>query len=480
MFAFCLLTCASVSLVAIQTGKTTRIGGWHLAGDTGVPTERLLRALPRRGTALSQTTVDRAAATILSLYDHRGYPFCAATPLTLTEQDGFVYPGFRVTSGPEVRVSYLEFIGGKGVKARVLERVTGFEPAGYSPARLSQWRRRLEQSGLVAVDSEAIVRRPGADTLSEALKADAYGVRFWVTARRVNRASGVVGYSPEDRRLTGLLQVTLRNLFDTGRRLEAGWRRAYSRTSYNLSYTEPWVLGTKVDVTAGVRQQTEDTTSAQTNLNLAASAGVAAWTTLGLETGYDRFSDVAKRTNVRSVWAGTGVTFDSRDLPANPRRGTRLSTLTKVGRRTTDSAQGHVVAQVELSLSEVLPISRSLAWLNTLGFKAAYSGASLTEPERYQLGGAGTLRGYREEQFVSTHVGWFATEPRYLPESASCLYPFFDVGVYQDSLGWQVKPGYGAGARIGTRSGVFALDYGIAWQDSPLRGKVHLGYEIAF
>jgi hemolysin activation/secretion protein len=172
--------------------------------------------------------------------------------------------------------------------------------------------------------------------------------------------------------------------------------------------------------------------------------------------------------------------LDSRDFPANPRSGVRLSALTKVGNRSTDSAGSDAVTHVELGLNDVLPYGRSLAWSNSVGLRAVYSGASLTQSELYTLGGPGTVRGYREDEFVSTRVGWFSTELRYSLDRTSSVYPFLDVGIYQDSLGWQVRPGYGAGTRVTTQVGVLGLDYGVAFPGSPLRGKVHLSYDVAF
>jgi hemolysin activation/secretion protein len=180
------------------------------------------------------------------------------------------------------------------------------------------------------------------------------------------------------------------------------------------------------------------------------------------------------------VWAGTGVLLDSRDFPANPRSGVRLSALTRVGNRTSDSAASTVVTHVELGLNGVLPVGRRLAWSNSVGLRAVHSAAVLTASELYTLGGPGTLRGYREDEFASTRVGWFSTELRYRLDRTSSIYPFLDVGVYQDSVGWQAKPGYGAGTRVATQVGVLGLDYGVAFRDSPLRGKVHLSYDVLF
>ena len=452
-----------------ECGKPVRVGGWRIEGDSVVPLEKMLRGLPRRGTEFTRQAVDRAAASILSVCENNGYPFTTVTPLALVQESGFVYPALRVEAGPKVEFGFIEFAGRPGTKPELLAHVAGFSPRTYSPAIMRQWRQRLEQSGLVMVDSEAIAGGAGA-----------YGARFFVTGRRNNRASGVAGYSPTDRQLTGLVQIAFRNLFDSGRRLEAGWQSAYARTSYSVSYTEPWLFGTAVDVTASARQQTVDTTSAQTNLALAADARAATWTTVSFEAGYDRFTDALAGSSVGVVWGGTGVVLDSRDFPANPRSGVRLSALTRVGNRASDSNGSSVVTHVELGLNGILPLGRSLAWSNSAGLRAVYSAATLTQPELYRMGGSGTVRGYREDDFISARLGWFSTEARYLLDRVSSVYPFVDVGVYQDSSGWQLEPGYGAGARVATSVGVLGLDYGVAFRDSPLRGKVHFSYDVTF
>jgi len=456
------------SLSAGSLGQSS-VGGWRIEGDTIIIDDGLIRSLPGRGALFDRAAVDRAAAVVLAACENSGYPFAVVTPLSLLQESGFVFPTLRVVSGPKVEVRYLEFSGKPGTKPGLLERVAGFSPGTYSQTSAARWRLNLERSGLVVVDSQAIVGDERA-----------YGFRYWVTGLNVNRASGVAGFSPSDRKLTGVLLVSFRNLFDTGRRLEAGWQSAYSRTSYRLSYTEPWVLGTTIDLTANARQQTIDTTSAETNLALSARVRAAALTTVSFETGYDRFTDAVSRTSANVVWAGTGVLLDSRDFPANPRSGIRLSALTKVGNRSTDSAGSDGVAHVELGLNGILPCARNLAWSSMVGLRAVYSAAALTESELYFLGGPGTVRGYREEEFASARVGWFWTELRHSLERASSVYPFLDVGVYQDPLGWQVKPGYGAGTSVATQVGIFGLDYGVAFRDNPLRGKVHLRYDVTF
>jgi outer membrane protein assembly factor BamA len=247
-----------------------------------------------------------------------------------------------------------------------------------------------------------------------------------------------------------------------------------------LSYTEPWVLGTNVSLTGSVGQQTVDTTYAQMNLALAASAPAAAGTDVTLETGFDQYTDVVRRQSVRVAWAGTGAVFDTRDFAPNPHSGVLLSLGTRAGTRTGDSAQDAVVSRSKLDLAVAVPLRRAVSWSNGFAGRLVYSPVELSEPELCRLGGTGSLRGYREDEFASTTVGWWSSELRFLLDRLSRLYPFFDLGTYYDSGVWRLKYGYGAGAVAATAAGVFGFDYGIAFSENLLRGKVHLSFEAEF
>ncbi len=110
--------------------------------------------------------------------------------------------------------------------------------------------------------------------------------------------------------------------------------------------------------------------------------------------------------------------------------------------------------------------------------------------ELFPLGGAESLRGYREEQFRGAHVELLQFEQHYLmgPDN-SRLIGFVDVGHVstkgtvlavpgeQESI---FRFGYGAGIRLETRLGLIGVDYGLGEGDGPLDGKLHLALKSAF
>jgi outer membrane protein insertion porin family len=104
--------------------------------------------------------------------------------------------------------------------------------------------------------------------------------------------------------------------------------------------------------------------------------------------------------------------------------------------------------------------------------------------EMFFLGGASSLRGYREEQFWGTTVAWTNIEYRYLTGRRSRIFLFNDWGCYyrqeenidnRNSQNWSdLKSGYGAGIMLETGVGVIGLEFGWETGSQMMEGKVHL------
>jgi outer membrane protein insertion porin family len=103
--------------------------------------------------------------------------------------------------------------------------------------------------------------------------------------------------------------------------------------------------------------------------------------------------------------------------------------------------------------------------------------------EQLVLGGARSLRGYREEQFRGTRTALGTAEYRFLLTRRSRALAFVDAGYYYrggSNFAKGVKLGYGIGLRGETRLGIIALDYGLGEGDGLLDGKLHVGLSREF
>ena len=464
----------------VRPGIQAIIGGWSFAGADSIDQSRLAAALPRRGERFTAQSLRLAMDEVAAVYARAGFPLARVEAASVRESVPFVVPTLNVTEGPRVFVRRLDFAGRSLPKPALLLRAARFRPTGYTPAQVAAWRRQLDRSGLVRTDSQALTATALVSPQPAGSAGLEYGVQLWLTALRANRAMAAVGWSPDDRKLTGFAEVALGNLFDTGRRLAAAWRSGYGRVGFSASYTEPQLLNSGFDVSVSAHQDAQDSTYSRTDLAIQAVHAAAGGMDVSGSGGFERDVDVAPAGNARTLWVGTGIEIDTRDYPANPRRGFRFAATTRAGERSADSTPAQFVNSTELDVAEFLPFGRTMSLTGRLGARAIYSRSRLLTSELFTLGGANTVRGYRDEQFRSRLLGWGSIEPAAYLGPSSRAYPFVDAGAFTDETGWHVVFGYGVGARVATRAGAVGFDYGVAFGENPLSGKVHLSFDAEF
>ncbi len=110
-------------------------------------------------------------------------------------------------------------------------------------------------------------------------------------------------------------------------------------------------------------------------------------------------------------------------------------------------------------------------------------GDEMQESDMFRFGGARTLRGYRENQFLGSRVAWTNAEYRFLLGRRSFLFGFLDSGYYfrpadpeQDIPAADgFKYGYGIGLRTDTPLGNISVSFALGQGDSFSQGKIHIG-----
>ena len=101
----------------------------------------------------------------------------------------------------------------------------------------------------------------------------------------------------------------------------------------------------------------------------------------------------------------------------------------------------------------------------------------------FRFGGTNSLRGYRENQFLGTLVGWTNAEYRLLLARRSYAFTFFDTGYYRRPAdaryGTDVTEsftfGYGLGIRLDTPVGNIGVSFALGRGDAVSDTKVHVG-----
>lgn len=461
----------------LDEGPELRASDVVYRGSDSIDRELLAeRAAVRAGGRLSRRAVERDVEAILTTYEDSGHPFAAVKPVVgPPSPEGSVPVVFEIDEGPEIRFGGLAVSGNTVTRRSVLERESGIVPGErYSASVVSRLRPRLERLGYfssvsdprVAIDSTSSVAIVGVE----------------VKEASASRITGVLGYAPsgDDDRITGLVDVRLANIAGTGREAEVRWQRlrpGYTQTSF--AYTEPWLLGAPIDVGVRGGQVVRDTLYTTTEADLTVAARMGERVRVIWSLGAERYvSGVPGDATTTSYRTAIGASYDGSDVPVNPSRGARLEGSIEYSAKE-GGAENERSGVFTVGGELYVPLRPR----HVLALVARLSAISSTEEEiplheLLTLGGASSLRGYREEQFRGERTALGSVEYRLLLTRMTRAIAFVDAGYYfrgGSNSAKDVKLGYGIGLRGQTRLGIIALDYGLGEGDSPKDGKLHVG-----
>ncbi|MFQ5637410.1 MAG: outer membrane protein assembly factor [bacterium] len=445
---------------------------------------------------------------LVSYFENAGYPYCqihvSDFKMTTgkTDQDVGISVTLEVDLGPLVTISAIEIVGNTETKDYVIKRALGLEEnAVYEQSTIDKIVPKLMRLGYFKWVNPPKLQWQNNGTGKLIIE---------LAEGSNNRFDGVIGYNPPTSRaagfVTGLIQISFRNLLGTGRQIEANWNRRSAQTQeIRLAYTEPWIAGLPLDAGVHFEQLIQDTSYVQRRFGLD--------TRLQIGDNLSLFSGFSRRTvspdslavllfglpKSSSINLSVGLSFNTLDHVLNPRKGVKYETAFEWSRKNIDengsespqTGSGDSFNQRRLSLDFESYFSL-FRWqvlaLSVHGRQITSSEKPIPITEQFRFGGSRTLRGYREEQFRGSRIAWANFEYRYLLNRESRFFIFFDSGYFfrEETAGFDIKKiesfkaGFGFGLRLETKLGYFGIDYGLGQGDSLSNGKVHIGLTNAF
>jgi outer membrane protein assembly factor BamA len=451
----------------ITEGERAQIGRIQLTGNHMVATRVLAEQLPVKKGFFTAAGLKADVQTLVSFYGDNGFPFCQVRPESLSLNWPRISWVLAIDEGPDVRLSDVRFTGKLETRPAILKRMLGLGlDAPYSETRVRQCLSHLAADPLLTINGFDIRQT-----------AESYWLEVKAQEQKSNRVSGAIAYSAVDHEVDGAFDLNLDNLFGTRRAVDLDWQKSPGEQILAFDYTEPWVLNSPISLTAAAHNRTLDTNFSATELSLAGQIAVTEALQIQLLTDYEFVAAAESSLPSSSTWwGGSALDYDTRDQRANPSRGVLITLDTRAGARQIATRTSPMLRS-ELDIATVLPIIQQ--W----SFSVAAHGRDLEvrdtvyQYDMFELGGANSLRGYNEDQFLTPRCAWFNTELRCRVGRMARIYPFYDLAFIQ-GFGW--RAGYGAGIRIQSGIGLLGIDYGIAAGANPLQGKVHLSLQTSF
>jgi len=444
--------------------------------------------------------LEKAFSKILSDLENSGSPFAKiriVSVMFFTDSlNGKHYADLTLSINKEVtgRIDKIEIKGNKKTTDNVIVRTIGFDKGElYSQKKIDEIPAKLNRLRFF----EPV--KPAAFFINSKKEGI---LSIEIKEKETNSFDGIIGYMPGDSKqdgfLTGLVNVSLRNLFGTGRGIAVRWQKPERLSQeLELKYLEPWLIGFPVNFNFGFYQKKQDSTYIQKkydfSLEYLTTDELTASALLGLESviPIDNGNNIFSVYNSSLITSGVSIKIDTRDDPYSPQKGIYFLNTYTYSRKKINGPEQFLSPTLERDITLqrikvdlnffISTFSRQVAALSIHGREL--QGKSFEISDLYLLGGTNTLRGYIENQFSGSRILWSNLEYRFLLSQRSFAFLFFDTGYYlrKAEPGKNIleisgyKSGYGLGLNLETGLGVMTVSFALAKGDSFSQGKIHFG-----
>lgn len=434
---------------------------------------------------------------IVEYFENHGYPLARIQTQDfrfLNSENGrmLLELQLKVVKGDSVQIDYLRFPGGTDKDNTYLARLLHFNPGTpYQQERINRYPQILRRQDFIKSVHNPVLMIDNKDN---------YFLDVRYEEAPATTLDGIVGYIPppinseQNGYFTGLVNIGIRNLFGTGRKLLIFWQKQdqYS-DEFRLAYREPFVLGLPFHTDVGLYRLVRDTTYIEwkydAKFELPINESLSAYVKLtSRQVVPDSLASRQLRLpETKSLITESGIGWDVRDDIQNPRRGAHLQVSFSFGRQQNvgppyllaeDSlAERATIQRASVDFELFIPTFKRQVLANHIhGEGVTASENVLRLPDMIWFGGATSLRGFREAQFYGERVAWVNSEYRFLLGPQSRFFFFVDNGYFfRDIPDFQEKwlTGYGLGMRFTSPLGALQVDFGME-KGKPFReGKIH-------
>lgn len=489
-------------LLYVDEGKPTFVKDLFFTASDSLNIDGFISSLNYlKGDIFNRYEIETSISSLLTDFENRGFPFAAVKIQSVhfyddsVSNDHYADIYLVLEEGRKSRIDKIEVNGNTSTKDYVITRELRIDSGEeYSQQKIENLPRRLNK---LRYFDPVPVPQFYIDSQNNGV------LQINVKERNTNNFDGIIGYVPpakdnESGYVTGLVNVTLRNIFGTGRAAAVRWQKLTRKSQeLELKYLEPWLFGYPFNLNADLFQRFQDTTYVQRRIggaleflateDISASAFVSSEEIIPTR----RTIPVFTVYNSSTLTTGLGLKIDLRDDPIAATGGFLFETVYSFSRKKINGPAKYIKPGMEtnINLQRITAgfgafyeiFFRNVVALNVNGKELR--GPFFEQSDLWRFGGTRTVRGYREEQFLASRIAWSNLEYRLMLTQRSYAFLFFDAGYYfleadPDKGIAQIEDyifGYGLGITIETAIGLLGVSFALAQGDSFSDGKIHFG-----
>lgn len=488
--------------ISVTEGDATYIKNIFLSSEDSLQLQSVSEDLVfLEGEIFNKYVIENSINNVLLKLENDGYPFSIISVVSVyfypdsSEGKNYADVYLNFEPGYKSSIDKVEIRGNESTKDYVIVRELRIDKGEkYSQEKLDEFPERLNRMRFF---------EPVA-TPEFYIDSENKGVLLInIKERQTNNFDGIIGYQPpanddESGYVTGLVDISLRNLFGTGRAAAFRWRKI-DRNSQELEikYLEPWVFNFPINVNLSFYQRQQDTIYVQRTFSAQVeylatesfSAGIFVTTESTIPTLTE--PPVFTVFNSTNLTTGVNFKFDTRDDPIAPSGGIYFLNSYKFIKKSINGPEQFITGSTETDLTlqkfeANFEVYLKLFKGQVLAFNISgkeLKGSSFEVSDLFRLGGTNSLRGYREDQYLGNRIFWSNLEYRFFLTQRTFAFLFFDSGYFLRSANElsgiqkleEFKTGYGLGINLETAIGVLGVSFALAEGDSFSDGKIHFG-----
>ena len=330
------------------------------------------------------------------------------------------------------------------------------------------------------------VTKPGVFIVK---KGNGYNYMYDLEEDKFNSINGLVGYSSkeEDGGFFGEFELYLGNMFGTFRQLSVFWKRISDDEELRLSYIEPWLYKWPLKSRWSFFQQFREKLFLEREYST------------DLDYNYNISLNILTGASIRQIFPDSTYNGGQKSIQNMYYSGIRYSNIPyyesldegfisemKLSgiRKKTDKVSND--AEIELSFAANYNFYGDFYFRTENKYVQTFSEDSLDIYDLNKLGGAMSVRGYREDQFLSVLSAYSKNEIYLKFSKRNGLFTLFDIGAYSGTQspsevkGIEFIFGYGAGIKFSTGIGEMKVTYAVPHEEGFESGKVHFRYITRF
>ncbi|MDP8235792.1 MAG: outer membrane protein assembly factor BamA, partial [Candidatus Erginobacter occultus] len=513
--------------IDVSEGERYYAGEARVVGNENFPAADLDALLKLTdGIPYSPEAMRNDAGTLRDFYYERGYIDVAVSPRQiLNPRTGKIDITYQVT---ENRISYIhriDIVGNQITRDRVIRRELLVKPGEiFNGIKVQRSRQRLENLGFF--------QQVSIEPLPTAVP-DQKDLVVRLEEKKTGEFMFGVGYSSEDD-FIGFVEIGQGNfdLFNpplfmgAGQKMKIRAEFGSSKSNYEISFVEPWLFGIPLSFGVDLYRRTRfwnDYNEKRLGGNLRLRRRITAFSQVGLNYNLENvdiydvsdFADWSIQSEAGKNWISSltpSITRDTRDSLLVPSRGMRATLASQVAGGIFGGDKDFIKTTFNSSYYLSIFSGHILGFRLRAGTVQPYGDTEIVPVyERFFLGGANTIRGFRYRevgpQGIDPRTGLPNNEPvggdSMMMGSVEYTFPiiemvrgaiFYDVGNVWTDKDWELEDqvfsgdwfkslnsGAGIGLRLYLPIGPIKLDYGWplvtdGWNDTGGRFHFNIGY----